>query len=59
MIAAVVLARRGGRMLQNEAQPQPRAWLEIQGSGSSQGNSVSVGEHTTMLVKTWLPGQCA
>ncbi|XP_046683289.1 uncharacterized protein LOC124369356 [Homalodisca vitripennis] len=49
---------RSGRMMQEEDEPKPKAWLEIQGSAMSnphQLNTVSVGEHTTILVKTWLP----
>ncbi|KAG8262947.1 hypothetical protein J6590_042748 [Homalodisca vitripennis] len=45
-------------MMQEEDEPKPKAWLEIQGSAMSnphQLNTVSVGEHTTILVKTWLP----
>lgn len=37
-----------------------RAWLEIEGSPVSQyedTNSLCVGEHTSLLVKTWLPGK--
>ncbi|XP_054280402.1 uncharacterized protein LOC128998325 [Macrosteles quadrilineatus] len=46
---------RVGRMMLPQDEPQPRAWLEIQGSSDQNQNTVSVGEQTTILVKTWLP----